>query len=62
MNILDRSLSQSFADERKLLSSKYNPPNDNTVEEEMMVDVEQEQEEVGWLAEVVLVAETLRLI
>lgn len=39
VNILDRSLSQSFADEKKILSSKYTRT-PNTVEEEMASDNE----------------------
>ena len=33
VNILDRSLSQSFAEERKILSNKYKGAPDSTVEE-----------------------------
>ena len=34
VNILDRSLSQSFAEERKILSSKYKAAPANTLTEE----------------------------
>ncbi len=43
--MLDRSLSQSFAEEKKILSNKYNTPPD-TVEEGM--SHEEEEEEVSY--------------
>lgn len=39
MNILDRSLSQSFAEERKILSNKYKGTPHDTVEEAVEVHV-----------------------
>ena len=41
VNILDRSLSQSFAEEKRILSRKYRTAGDDTVPEE---DMETEQE------------------
>ena len=40
MNILDRSLSQSFAEERKFLSNKYKGTPHSTVEEAAEVYVQ----------------------